>query len=354
MTRFSVFALVSALSLPITTVALAHDTGYTSASGAALASCTAPGEEQDPTAKADAALAFLAALNEDQRGLVHHALDSAERTQWTNIPARGDVGGLRLGDLDDGQMQTLCTLLGSVLSAEGFEKLQAIMLGDDLRSIIDGEINTGVGIGAFRLVLFGEPSAETEWALQLDGHHVALNVTLDGNSYSMSPSFIGIFPRHFTVADEDLSPMEGEVDLAHQFLASLSAEQRAKAVVSETRGKIVTGPGNDGVVPEPEGLSGATLNGTQTGLLLALAAQWIDMMPPSHARATRSRFLDGLDNTWFSWSGPTEPGSDISYRIQGPDIVIEFAFDQRGGADGGDPTNHVHTMFRDLANEYGG
>ena len=353
MTRFTVFALAALLGPTTSTVAIAHEADYKSASGAELASCTAPREEQSPEARADAALVFLKGLNEDQRRLVHHTLDSAERTQWTNIPARGDVGGLRLGDLDAGQMQDFCALLGSVLSAEGFGKLQAIMLGDDLRSIIDGEPNTGVGIGAFRLVVFGEPSAENEWAVQLDGHHVALNVTLQGESYSMSPSFIGTFPRRFTVANEELSPMEGEVNLAHQFLASLSNGQLADTVVSETRGRITTGPGNDGLVPEPEGLSGATLNGTQTGLLLALAAQWMDMMPPSHARATQSKFLEGIDNTWFSWSGPTEPGSDISYRIQGPDILIEFAFDQRGGAEGGDPTNHVHTMFRDLENEYG-
>lgn len=354
MTRFSVLALDFVLGLPPGTTVLAHGTDYKTESGAALAACEAPGAEQTPAARASAASAFLDGLTQDQRATAHYALDSAERTEWTNSPARGDVGGLRLGDLDTDQMLHLCALLGSVLSAEGFEKLRAIMQGDDLRSLIDGEPNTGVGIGDFRVVLFGEPSEDGEWALQLDGHHVAMNVTLEGERYSMSPSFFGTFPRQFTVAGESLSPLEGEIDLAYQFLASLSETQRLEDVVSDTRGKIVTGPGNDGVVPDPEGLGGATLNGTQTGILLALVSQWLDVMPPSHARAAQVKFLNGIDSTWFSWSGGTEPGSDVSFRVQGPDIVVELAFDQRGGAEGGDPTNHVHTMFRDLANDYGG
>ena len=148
--------------------------------------------------------------------------------------------------------------------------------------------------------------------------------------------------------------MEDEVNIAHQFLASLNDAQLAEAVVSDVRGEIVTGPGNDGVVPDPVGLRVEALNGTQTGFLLALAAQWFDIMPSTQASEAQARFLNGLDDTWFSWNGLTEPGSDMSYRIQGPEFIIEFAFDQRGGADGGDPTNHVHTMFRDLTNEYGG
>ena len=58
--------------------------------------------------------------------------------------------------------------------------------------------------------------------------------------------------------------------------------------------------------------------------------------------------------TWFSWSGPLAAGSDVSWAIQGPSAIIEYANDARGGTGGGNPADHVHTIYRDLAREYGG
>lgn len=61
----------------------------------------------------------------------------------------------------------------------------------------------------------------------------------------------------------------------------------------------------------------------------------------------------GLYDTWFAWSGPTthEPGRNGSayYRIQGPKLIIEFSPQRVGG----DPTMHVHTIYRDPTNDYG-
>ena len=77
-------------------------------------------------------------------------------------------------------------------------------------------------------------------------------------------------------------------------------------------------------------------------------------MPPDRARAHRERFLDGLGETRFAWSGPLAAGSDVSWAIQGPSVVIEYANDARGGADAGNPVDHVHTVYRDLDRDYGG
>ena len=46
----------------------------------------------------------------------------------------------------------------------------------------------------------GNPFVTSQWALQLDGHHDALNITLDGEAWSMSPSFIGTLSKRFSVA----------------------------------------------------------------------------------------------------------------------------------------------------------
>jgi hypothetical protein len=55
-----------------------------------------------------------------------------------------------------------------------------------------------------------------------------------------------------------------------------------------------------------------------------------------------------LPETKFSWNGNKQPGSDISYTIQGPSLIIEYACQDLGG----NPLAHLHSMYRDPTNEY--
>ena len=328
--------------------------GYASRAGAVLGTHHPAPPDRSPETMARAAARFLGSLDAAQRRVAHYDMAHPERRRWTNAPVRGQVGGVALGDLDDARLRAFSDLLAALLGAKGYAKVRDVMLGDDLRATVDGEPNDGVGIGAFRFAVFGEPSAGSRWAVQLDGHHVALNVTLDGDAYSLSPSFIGTYPQAFSVAGRELRPLAAETDLAHALAASLTPAQRALAVIGERRGALRIGPGRDGVVPEPVGIPGRLLNGAQQETLLALASQWFDLMPAAHARAQSERFLDGLGETRFAWSGPPAAGSDVSWSIQGPSIIIEYANDARGGADAGNPVDHVHTVYRDFDRDYGG
>ena len=331
-----------------------HASGYESRAGAILGTYRPNRPDHSPENMARRANRFLVTLNDAQRRSAQYELMSVERTRWTNAPARGDVGGIALGDLKDDQIRALLELLMAMLSEKGYNKIRDVMLGDDLRAYIDGKINTGVGIEAFRFSVFGVPSAASRWAVQLDGHHVALNITLDGEAYSISPSFIGTFPQEFTVAGVEMRPMAKETELAFEFVGNLTPEQRTLAVISGQRGAMRVGARWNGTVPEPVGIRCKSLNEEQKGKILALAAQWFDLMPPDHARAQKERFLDALDETWFAWNGPLVAGSDVSYSIQGPSIIIEYANDARGGSSSGNPADHVHTIYRDLDREYGG
>ena len=328
--------------------------GYASRAGAVLGTYRPAPPDRSPQTMAQAAIRFLGSLEEAQRRSAGYDLASPERRQWTNAPVRGQAGGVALGDLDNVQLRAFSDLLAVLLSAKGYGKVRDVMLGDDLRATADGEPNEGVGIEAFRFAVFGEPSVTSPWAVQLDGHHVALNVTLDGEAYSLSPSFIGTYPQAFTVASATLRPLGAETDLAHELAASLTPEQRALAVIGEVRGALRVGPRWDGVVPAALGIPGRLLDGAQRETLLALASQWFDLMPPDHARAHKARFLEGLDDTRFAWSGPLAAGSDVSWSVQGPSVVIEYANDARGGADAGNPVDHVHTVYRDPDRDYGG
>jgi hypothetical protein len=92
------------------------------------------------------------------------------------------------------------------------------------------------------------------------------------------------------------------------------------------------------------------MNEKQRTMLLDVIAEWAGII--SAAAARMAELKADLNETWFAWSGPTAaPGSNITsyYRIQGPHLVIEYAPHQLGG----DPAMHVHTMYRDPANDYG-
>lgn len=109
------------------------------------------------------------------------------------------------------------------------------------------------------------------------------------------------------------------------------------------------GAGNDGVVPQPEGIVASDLTAEQQAMLLDLIGQWVNNFPAS-AAATRLAAIEAdFGNTTFAWTGNTDTGDNIYYRIQGPTLLIEFEVEGNLGADGG----HLHSIYRDPTNEYG-
>jgi hypothetical protein len=86
---------------------------------------------------------------------------------------------------------------------------------------------------------------------------------------------------------------------------------------------------------------------------LDLIGEWAEIGNDAYAATRMAEIKAGLRDTWFAWSGPTThlPGRNGSayYRIQGPKVVIEFS----PQGPGGDPTMHVHTVYRDPTNDYG-
>ena len=113
------------------------------------------------------------------------------------------------------------------------------------------------------------------------------------------------------------------------------------------------GPGQDGKTIQPEGLKASAMNEQQRTMLLDVISEWAGIIHESAAAARMAELKADINETWFAWSGPTTaaPGKNISayYRIQGPHLVIEYAPQTLGG----DPSLHVHTMYRDPTNDYG-
>lgn len=113
------------------------------------------------------------------------------------------------------------------------------------------------------------------------------------------------------------------------------------------------GPGHDGETLIPEGVKGTALTAAQKEKLMDVIVQWAGIVNDAYAAPRLKEIRDGLDSTWFAWSGPTThaPGHNGAsyYRIQGPRLLIEFS--PQGVGD--DPTLHVHTVYRDPTNSYG-
>lgn len=304
--------------------------------------------EHTPDAMAISAQAFLDSLDDTLRQRAAIALDHQERREWTNLPARPDAGGVRLGDCDDRQVKALCDLMGTLFSEQGYAKMCNIMLADD-QLLRGGRPRSGFGTENFSVVIFGKPSPNGPWAFQLDGHHVGVNLAIQGSNLTMSPSFIGTQPEAYHIADKTFRPLAGEIDGAFNLVNSLNDTQRKQAILGPKRGQIKTGPGNDANVPEPQGVSCATFSKTQRDMLLLLVAEWVNDLPPKQAKNRLRNLGDEVDQMYFAWNGPTNAVSDVSYTIQGPSLIIEYACQDLGG----NPLNHLHTMYRDPTNEYG-
>jgi hypothetical protein len=89
------------------------------------------------------------------------------------------------------------------------------------------------------------------------------------------------------------------------------------------------------------------MSASQCQVLDALIQEYINRMPDEIAEIERSMFSgDGLDNVHFAWAGGFERRQPHYYRLQGSRFLIEYDNTQNDA-------NHVHTVWRDPANDFG-
>lgn len=324
------------------------DTKFASGASRAVGLYQPKIESRSAEAMAAAAKKFLGSLSEDLASRAVNKLESKERSQWTNLPARPGAGGVRLSDLNEEQIENTLDLLATMLSDSGYEKLRLIMLGDD--GLIQGHRRSnGIGTEAFSIVIFGEPDAKKLWAIQFDGHHIGLNIAIKGQQMTLGPSFIGAQPFEFKLGEQTFRPMQGERDRAFKIAQSLNDEQFREALALKQRGQLRAGPGQDGNVPKPIGISCGDLTDGQKKELSDLLFEWVGWLPSDRAAGRMEQLKEEFDEMKFSWNGSREDGSDVSYTIQSPSLLIEFAYQDLGGT----PQQHLHTQYRNLKNEYG-
>jgi hypothetical protein len=301
-----------------------------------------------------AANTFLSTLDSKQQRTVLFAFDDEkQRARWSNLPTKMvPRAGLSMGELSASQRSAALALVSSALSRRGFEKVQQIMEGDE--TLKANEKNNPIfGKDLFYISILGTPSEKEPWMLQFGGHHLALNVTIAGEHGILTPTLTGAQPALYTLNGKTIRPLGQESDKASALLNALDQGQRKQAILSFRLADLVLGPGQDGKTIQPEGLKASTMNEHQRAMLVDLISEWANIVHESAAAARMAEIKAGINETWFAWSGPTtvDRGRNISayYRIQGPNLVIEYAPQTLGG----DPTMHIHTMYRDPTNDYG-
>jgi Protein of unknown function (DUF3500) len=364
------------------------------AASALIAPCApAAPKETTTTQIVAAANNFISTLDATQR---QHALyafnDDAQRARWSNFPT-GFVprGGIALKDMTPQQQTAAMNLLATVLSPRGLEKVQQIRQSDDdfktngsKRGPRGGGPpppgaggpppgsggppsqagqrpggpggrgpNGGAMFGSdlYYISFLGTPSETSPWMLQFGGHHLALNITIAGSKGVLTPSLTGAQPAQFQLNGKTIRPIGAESDKGLALLTSLNEDQRKKAILNYRVADLVLGPGQDGKKITPEGLKATDMSEGQRAMLLDLIGEWAGIANETAANARMEQMKSDLSETWFAWSGPATAASGTNitayYRIQGPHLVIEYA------PQNDEPSNHVHTIYRDPTNDYG-
>jgi hypothetical protein len=271
---------------------------------------------------------------------------------WSNYPV-SDVPrpGLRLGSLNAAQREAAMKLLQALLSANGYEKVMEIMGSD--QALKDGGTNFDSGKDVYTLGIFGTPNEKTPWMVEFGGHHLALNIVIAGAQGALTPALTGAQPSVYQSNGKTVRVLAAENDKAFDLLNTFDEAQRKMAVLNYNIGDLVLGPGHDGEVIVPEGLKASAMTAKQKDMLTDLIAQWAGIINDAYVRDRMKEIKAGIEDTYFAWSGPLthQPGKNGSsyYRIQGPRVIIEFSPQGVGG----DPTMHVHTIYRDPLNNYG-
>jgi hypothetical protein len=311
---------------------------------------------------------FLNSLDEGQRTRVLFDFnDAAQRVRWSNLPtAMVARAGLKMGELSETQRSAAMGLLAVTLSKSGYEKVLAIMEGDEMLKAEDGGRGGPPGPGGrggrggapnsemfghdlYYISILGKPSVKDPWMLQFGGHHLALNITMVGRQGILTPSLTAAQPAKYTVAGKTVRPLGAENDKAFALVNALDDSQRKQAILNYKVADLVLGPGEDGKTIQPEGLKGSAMNARQQAMMMDLIGEWAGIVNEQSATGRMAEIKSNLADTWLAWSGPTTNGSAAYYRTQGPTLVIEYAPQSMGG----DPTMHIHTIYRDPTNDYG-
>jgi hypothetical protein len=333
---------------------------FTAVLTAALLGCGAPppapaggASVADTSALAATARTFLSTLNDRQRAAALFPFDHPERTRWVYVPERRT--GIPLGAMDTRQRAAAFEFLGTGLSERGTGLARGIIELEGTLRELEGAAGSPMAPQRdpelYYLALFTGPGGTHPWGWSFEGHHLSVNVTdLGPHGQIVAPIFMGANPARVPSGPrEGTRLLAAEEDLAFELLHMLDLRQRARATIAaQPPGDILTR--NDPVVGLMAfaGLPAAEMTTAQQRQLRRLLELYAGRMADSAASRQLQRIEQaGFERLHFAWAGAHQPREPHYYRIHGPTVLVEYDNAQSNA-------NHIHTVWRDLENDFGG
>ena len=309
----------------------------------------------------NAATEFLSSLDQpSQLAVAKMRFDDSARMDWHNIPKESRKG-LQYREMSGEQRENCLGLLKTALSESGFQQVVNIMsLEINLK---EGEKDKPSAHlrdhERFYLTIFGDPKDQGIWGWSFEGHHLSLNFVIrDGEVVSCTPLFMGANPatvKTFVAGGPRVGTrtLAAEEQLGFDLLNALDESQLKIALIDTSSPADYRFAGLP-QVPESSarGLPAEMMNELQKKKLVALLESYYRRLTPDLSRRKLETLKgEGLERIHFSWAGPTLPSVGHYYRIEGPSILIEFVNNQTDPE--GNAANHIHTIWRDPANDFG-
>jgi hypothetical protein len=245
------------------------------------------------------------------------------------------------------------------LSAAGYKKTRNLMKLNAFLGELVGAPRL-LGEWSYQLHIYGEPSLNEPWGWQISGHHLIVTCFVLGEQMTLTPTFMGAEPSLADVGKyAGIAAFEDEERLGLQFARSLSAEQKQKAIFSDSLlpnrlppgrhqgvdGLILGGHQKNNAIIPYEGIRGADLAPRQQQALLDLTQCYLSTLPPGPLAAHMSDVERHFMDTHFCWAGGLDDESAFYYRIQSPVVMIEFDHQKGVVLNNPEPQKcHVHTI----------
>jgi len=292
---------------------------------------------------AEATAAFHATLSKEETERITSDMSDPARKAWSNLPAAfAPRDGMPLLEMTKTQQELAEAMYQAGFSETGWSRVLEVRESEGYNASLGDPYSNA---DEYFVTTFGSPLEDSDWAVQLDGHHVVANFTVSGNRFDFVPVFWGVTPTAFELDGVEKQPLAAHANAALALIQSLEDRHDEVIVSPEDLSGLISGAGADEAFPEERaGVLASTLTTDQQAALMTLISAYLNDLHPAQAAVRTEEVVNGLDETYVAWYGPVEEGEQWDFRVHGPTIWIEFDHVS---------STHIHAMLRDPTNDYG-
>ena len=277
--------------------------------------------------------------------------DEREKFYYTPVYRKGST----LKEYNEEQKTAALALLRASISSEAYRKTEEIMKLENILLVLENDPKMPDGSAKrdalnYHFWIFGKPAQDQFWGWRFEGHHISLNfVASEGSIVSSTPFFLGSNPGRVLEGEQKgHEVLKKETDLGYALVNSLTPEQLKVAQFSEKApADMFTSNHSDASKLGHSGIKYSELNSEQQKAFKTLLQLYLDNFEAKFSKAFKEKInKGGMQQLSFAWAGSLERGEGHYYSIQGPTLLIEYDNTQNNN-------NHVHTVVRDLENDFG-